>query len=49
MLEKPPQFNVARKFLLLLNQISLLVFNSFAPENFATRKTFKITRAIFWN
>ena len=48
-LEKPPQFNVARKFLLLLNQISLLVFNPFAPENFATRKTFKITWAIFWN
>lgn len=49
MLEKPPQFNLARKFLLLLNQISLLVFNPFAPKNFATRKTFKITRAIFWN
>ena len=31
-LQKPPQFNVARKFLLLLNQISLLVFNPFHEE-----------------
>lgn len=33
MLGKPPQFNVARKVLPLLNQISILVFNPFGPEN----------------
>lgn len=38
MLEKPPQLNVASKVLPLLYQISLLVFNPFAPENLAEKK-----------
>ena len=39
MLEKPPQFNVASKVLPLLYQISLLVFNPFAPENLAKKNS----------
>ena len=42
MLEKPPQFNVASKVLPLLYQISLLVFNLFAPENLAEKKNSKL-------